>query len=224
MTTSFNAELGILDRVDGSASYKFGATSLICSVSGPIEAKARQELPTSAALEVTIRPDVGVSSTREKLTEDKLKSVLGSVISTFLYPRQLIQVVVQILDAGEAPCYVVRELVGCINACYLALIDAKVGISESFYAKCVAIEQNTGKLILDPTDRDLTSSKSHHAVCFSLGNGKSKSLLYSESFGQFTEEELLKVLDFAAEAIEQENIGVRKVISEAVSNDYVWMS
>jgi hypothetical protein len=56
-------EASVLNQVDGSASWKQGQTKVISSVSGPIEVKARDEVPTAATLDLVVRPAVGLSST-----------------------------------------------------------------------------------------------------------------------------------------------------------------
>ena len=83
--TSVNTSL--LQKSDGSAELLLGSTKVIASVTGPIEPKARQELPNQASLEILIRPAVGLATTREKLLEDKLRSLLQSIIVRFKYPR-----------------------------------------------------------------------------------------------------------------------------------------
>lgn len=52
----FQAEVGVLDHVDGSSQFVSQDTKVVCSVTGPIEPKARQELPTQLALEITYVP------------------------------------------------------------------------------------------------------------------------------------------------------------------------
>lgn len=55
------ASASFLFRADGSASWQVGNAHLIASVSGPMEVSKRDEQPTVATLEVTVRPDIGVS-------------------------------------------------------------------------------------------------------------------------------------------------------------------
>ena len=49
-----------LDRVDGSASFAFGQTKSLASVSGPIQVRLTAELPSKATFEVLVRPLSGV--------------------------------------------------------------------------------------------------------------------------------------------------------------------
>jgi exosome complex component RRP46 len=50
-----------LDRVDGSASFAFGPTKALASVSGPIQVRLAAELPSKATFEVLVRPLSGIS-------------------------------------------------------------------------------------------------------------------------------------------------------------------
>ena len=52
--------LSLLDRADGSASYSRHGCSVIAAVNGPIEIQRRDELPEEAAVDVVIRPAVGL--------------------------------------------------------------------------------------------------------------------------------------------------------------------
>lgn len=49
-----------LGRVDGSASFSFGQTKALASVSGPIQVRLTAELPSKATFEVLVRPFSGV--------------------------------------------------------------------------------------------------------------------------------------------------------------------
>lgn len=211
----------VLTRVDGSADLVYGETRAIVSVSGPIEPKARQELPAAAALEVIVRADVGVADTREKLLENKLRSVLSQTILTTSYPRQLIQIVAQVLESGEDERYTCKEAASIINGSYLALIDAGVALQCSFAAESFAIAQD-GEVITNPTPLDLRQSKSSHVVCYSIRDAKVDSLLFSDSIGSFTETQLYSVLARGTESVEAHHRHFRSTIEAKISKDFVW--
>jgi hypothetical protein len=52
-----------LNRADGSATYTYNGYSIIGAVNGPIDVQRRDELPEEAAIEVNVRPAMGVGST-----------------------------------------------------------------------------------------------------------------------------------------------------------------
>jgi hypothetical protein len=57
-----SADVSILHRADGSARYSAAGYTVVAAVNGPIEVTRRDELPQHAALEVNVRPAVGVGS------------------------------------------------------------------------------------------------------------------------------------------------------------------
>lgn len=64
-------------------------------------ARIRDENPSEAVVEVVVRPAVGVTSTREKYIEERMKAALKPVILRGLHPRKVIQIVVQIVEVEE---------------------------------------------------------------------------------------------------------------------------
>lgn len=116
--------MNILNNVDGSAKWEQG-TSVICSVTGPIETRRRTDEPTLAQVELVIRPAIGQATTRETLIKDRIYSVLAATVVRNLYPRMLLQIVIQILEQGEGTGYNVLKLAACLNAMCLALIDSR---------------------------------------------------------------------------------------------------
>ena len=115
LLSSIGLRTSIIDNADGSAElsiYNNNSNSneassssssddnsiikLITSINGPIEPKQRQELPNRASLEINIYPSIGLSTTKEKLLENKLRSILqNNIIINYKYPRQLIQISIQ---------------------------------------------------------------------------------------------------------------------------------
>jgi exosome complex component RRP46 len=57
-----SANISVLHRADGSAQYLAAGYTVVAAVNGPLEVGRRDELPQHAALEVTVRPSVGVGS------------------------------------------------------------------------------------------------------------------------------------------------------------------
>lgn len=234
---SFNVKTAVLSRVDGSAELSVGTTKVIASVTGPIEPKIRQELPNLASLELIVRPSVGVLTTREKALEDKLRSILQSIIIRHKYPRQLIQIVVQFLitentanDSGTNEGnkdFVLAELDAAINCCYFALIDANIALFNSFSSTSISIPLDTleEEYTISPNMKQLLKSESHHVVSFAIEDGKATNLLLLESNGKFTEKQLLLIISKASEICDSiHNTHQRKYIAEKVERDFIWKS
>lgn len=126
-----------------------GHTAVICSVSGPIEVQIRDEKLDEATVEVVVRPDRGVPTTKEKLMEDNLRTAFEPIILGGMMPRTLVQIVVQITkDDG---C----TLAAAVNAISLALLDAGIPLKQMAAAITVMVDQNTNELVLDPTAVEL---------------------------------------------------------------------
>ncbi|SCU90405.1 LAMI_0E01926g1_1 [Lachancea mirantina] len=224
--TDFEAKFQVLTQVDGSARFESFGTSVLCSVTGPIEPKARQELPTQLALEIVVRPSKGVPTTREKLLEDKLRGVLTPVLVRYLYPRQLCQICFQILESGEnEQFHSVRELSSCINAAFLALADAGVGLQNCFASCCAAVISNADQdVLINPSAEQLRNASSTHVLAFDSENGREPDshLLLLESSGDFEEETLNKILDAGEKACLQTVQRLRQALKTKVEQDLVW--
>lgn len=224
----------LLDNVDGSAELTTPSSKIIVSVSGPIESKIRQELPNMASLDIIVRPSVGLSSTRENLLVDKLRSILSSVIVRHKYPRQLIQIVVQVLTV-ESDSIIINnfaqtaddlkvfnlEFSDMVNCCFFALIDANISLFESFIALNQSISLEN-ELLLNPSLAQVINSKSTHLTVFSIADNKPSKVLFIDSKGSFSEDELLNILDngFSKSTILFKEF--RKLIEEKVDSDLVW--
>lgn len=52
--------LSPLGRADGSASYTINGYSVIAAVNGPVEVQRRDEIPEESAIDVVLRPAIGV--------------------------------------------------------------------------------------------------------------------------------------------------------------------
>ncbi|CAI4062376.1 exosome non-catalytic core subunit RRP46 SKDI_07G3440 [Saccharomyces kudriavzevii IFO 1802] len=217
---SVRAEIGMLDNVDGSSQFVSQDTKIICSVTGPIEAKARQELPTQLALEIIVRPAKGVATTREKLLEDKLRAVLTPLIARYCYPRQLCQITCQILESGEdEPEFSLRELSCCINAAFLGLVDAGIAMNSMCASIPIAIMKDSNEIIANPTAEQLKTSVSVHSLALEFVDGGNviKNVLLLDSNGDFNEDQLFNVLELGEQKCQELVQDLRKIIQDGIS-------
>lgn len=218
------ATLGVLTSVDGSSQFEWRDTKVVCSVTGPVEPKARQELPTRLALEVIVRPARGVPNTREKLVEDRLRAVLTPLIVCEKYPRQLCQITCQILEAGENEGeFSVKELSCCVNAAFLALADAQVALHSFCASVPLAILKDSHELVVSPSQEQLQASVSTHSVVLELVGGAKRvqSVLLLDSNGDFTEDDIFKVLQLAEQSCLELGQFLRKTVAEKVTDEVV---
>lgn len=84
-------------RADGSATYTSpNGYSVLAAVNGPVEVQRREELPEEAHIEVNVRPNEGVGQVKERHLETVIANTLRDVIYTEMFPRQMVQVTLQI--------------------------------------------------------------------------------------------------------------------------------
>ncbi|CAX43877.1 exosome 3-_5 exonuclease complex component, rRNA processing, putative [Candida dubliniensis CD36] len=251
-----SAELSIYNNNDSNNSNSTSSSSttttddnsiikLITSINGPIEPKQRQELPNRASLEINIYPSIGLSTTKEKLLENKLRSILqNNIIINYKYPRQLIQISIQFLisnnnsnggsNSSNGMMTNLFDLNALINCCYFALIDANIAMNYSFVSIIIIIDHQ-GNLII-PFEKneyeyeyeykfkyDLQDYDSIHLCCYSIIQNKVDKLLLLESQGNFNESQLFNVLDKSINQVEKFHNNIhRQFINDKINNDYIW--
>ncbi|CAG8440155.1 12119_t:CDS:2 [Acaulospora colombiana] len=183
---SISIEQNYVNR-DGSASFKFGDSNVVCSINGPVEVKVRDEKLDKATIDVSFRPLIG---TKDKTNEFFLRSTLENVIQANLHPRTLIQIVCQVLmDDGSI-------LAAAINATTLALINAGIPMTDIVVAVACAIDEN-GVILVDPKGQEIEKSQSFHTFAF---NKASLNLLCCESLGLFTEQQYFDCYELSKNA------------------------
>ncbi|NXF26595.1 EXOS5 protein, partial [Rhodinocichla rosea] len=123
-----------------------GDTSVLAGLYGPAEAKISKELPDRAALEVLLRPKVGLPGVQERSREQLLRQTCEAVLLGALHPRTAVSLVLQVLsDAGSL-------LSCCLNAACMALLDAGLPLAALFCGVTCALQPD-GAILLDPTAR-----------------------------------------------------------------------
>ncbi|KAF1832645.1 hypothetical protein BDW02DRAFT_631882 [Decorospora gaudefroyi] len=186
-----------LHRADGSATYTHNGYSIIGAVNGPIEVQRRDELPEEAAIEVNVRPSIGVGSPRERHQETLLHNTLRSIILTRTLPRALIQITLQVrtlpLEDGTTGVNSSLTLLPhLLHTALLALLSASIPMRTTLTAVLIAQPSSPAKNIvpslLSPSAHDLVRSKPVRAVHVFAFAGDGRMLL-NESDGRFSFEE-----------------------------------
>jgi len=235
MTVS--ASLTLLPRADGSATFTAGRTTVIASVSGPMEVKPRDELPDRAFIEIIVRPAVGVGGTRERLLESCLLAALSPLILQSHHPRTLLQINIQLVEASDHTD-TTALLPACINAAVLALIDAGsplggvlVATSLFFDAKGSLVEREDAEKV-----KVWRKGGSRHILGFVERRGK-RECVFADSQGEFDEAIYRRAVqvgqqecavkqgeDVVMEDKLEETVGivVRRAIEKKVEADMRW--
>lgn len=188
-----------LARADGSTAFSSGLYTVISGVNGPVEVNRRDELPEEAAIEVNLRPSSGVGGPRERWLESVLQSVLKSVLLVHLHPRALIQITLQITKEPavkfQRSAADIAILPTLINAAFIAVVDGALPLATTTSAVLAVVEED-GNVTLNPQEKQITGSKSIHAMAFDQHGVQ----LLDESSGEFTPEMWEKVFELSQQA------------------------
>lgn len=88
-----------LSRADGSVTYShLNKYTILAGVNGPVEVQRRDELPEECHIEVNVRPHNGVGQVKERHLEKIVGDTLRGVVLTEMFPRQMVQVTMQIMS------------------------------------------------------------------------------------------------------------------------------
>ncbi|XP_049988518.1 exosome complex component RRP46-like [Alexandromys fortis] len=186
----FACEQNLLYRLDGSASFLQGDTSVLAGVYGPAEVKISKEIFNKATLEVILRPKIRLPGVAEKSRERLIGNMCEAVVLGGLHPRTSITVVLQVVsDTGFL-------LACCLNAACMALVDAGVPMRALFCGVSCALDSD-GNLVLDPTTKQEKEARA--ILTFALDSVEQK-LLMSTTKGLYSDAELQQCLAAAQAA------------------------
>ncbi|KYO26310.1 exosome complex component RRP46 [Alligator mississippiensis] len=181
----FAVEQGLLSRPDGSAAFVQGDTSVLAGVYGPAEVRSSRESPERAALDVLLRPKVGLPGVLERSREQMVRRACEAALLGELHPRSSVTLVLQVVsDAGSL-------LSCCLNAACLALLDAGLPLRSLFCGVTCALAPD-GAVALDPSARQ---EKEARAVLTFAFESTEKRLLLSTTRGACSAKEVEYVRD-----------------------------
>ncbi|NXS07850.1 EXOS5 protein, partial [Neodrepanis coruscans] len=167
-----------------------GDTSVLAGLYGPAEAKLSKELPDRAALEVLLRPKVGLPGVLERSREQQLRQTCEAVVLGVLHPRTAVTLVLQVLsDAGSL-------LSCCLNAACMGLLDAGLPLSALFCGVTCTLDAD-GSILLDPTTRQEQEARA--VLSFAIRSGDRK-VLMATTKGSCSVEEMQQCLAAAQRA------------------------
>ncbi|KAJ2349206.1 exosome non-catalytic core subunit rrp46 [Coemansia erecta] len=202
--------LGQLNRVDGSAQFSAGDSSVLCGIYGPVDVKVYDEKLDRAHIEVKFRPDIGVPTTKDKWVESAIRSTFEREILGQLLPRTLVQINVQVRQAdGSVDA-------AAINATTLALVDAGIPLRSMIAAAtCAVLADNV--IVVDPTQEEVDVAQSVHT--FAFANQQPGGPAYVDSRGEFTMNEYDACYDMCATAVERTLAFMRSAVESKVTKE-----
>jgi len=185
------ASLGEITRSDGSVVFCQGDTTVGCSVFGPGEVRMRMtgDVVDRAAVEVILKPRLGLPQVDDKAHEARIVSTCTSAVLTVLHPRTCFSVNIQVMQ--EDGCLESA----CVNAACLALLDASVSLKFLVASVTVALMKDD-TIICDPTQKQFGKKKAHMTFVFSSrqSNEDSPSLVSTYVEGRVSPEKLQECL------------------------------
>lgn len=134
-----SCRMGSVVNADGSAYFQMGLSRVLAVVKGPIASHKRYDLPSaceSVRISVTI---LGNASSGQKSGASQVEVELGStltkcfdtLVSRFAYPDSTIHVHCSVIQRDGSVLSV------CVNAVWLALVDAGVCMNDFAIGLCV---------------------------------------------------------------------------------------
>ncbi|KAL8786906.1 MAG: hypothetical protein Q9213_002537 [Squamulea squamosa] len=181
--------LSPLDCADGSATYSSNGYSVIAAVNGPVEVQRRDEIPEEAAIDVVLRPAIGVGGVRERHLESIIEKTLRQVILVSAHPRTLIQITLQVVATPNESSVLnnlhqsasnLSLLPALLQSSILALLSTSLPLNMTLTSTLVAVSRS-GELVTGPLIKAMKEPTSLHVLAFS-SHGE---LLVAESEGAF---------------------------------------
>lgn len=179
-----------LHRADGSASYLGNGYSVIAAVNGPIEVQRKDEIPEEAAIDVVLRPAVGIGAVRERHLESIVQKALRQIVILTANPRTLISVSLQVTatptgSSGPKELHQSHTnlplLPSLLQSSMLALLATSIPLAMVLTSILVAVSAS-GELLSDTQPDDIKEAVSLHVFGFS-SHGE---LAVAESEGAFS--------------------------------------
>jgi ribonuclease PH len=141
-------ELSCLHRADGSALWKSGSTHVMAAVYGPLAPQNMTKEKETSIVSVLIKSGKPDQATLEYEWGEFLTNVLSSCIDRSMYPRSVVEVVLQIIQADGS-------LLSCLlHAAIAALMDAGVDLLYLPVATTCLVKNDSSPIHLDPTSAE----------------------------------------------------------------------
>lgn len=216
------AEVSCLSRSDGSCKFSSGSTTILAAVFGPAAPRAVSRARNNEAIVAVVfkyGSKISSSSTKdgsksyhpgygtnERELERFIGDALQGCIETKFYPRTIIEVVIQVMNADGS------VLSSAINAAVLALVDAgvrmnRIPIGTTCLVKCTDASAN---ILFDPTAEE-ESNEEYAAIILATTDkddyddnnddvNSSVKVISSLTFGQFQLKSFLSCIEASGRA------------------------
>lgn len=124
------AKIGVLQGADASSEWSQYGIRLVTAISGPIDARSRDEQPRRATLQVQLLPESGIFDLAWQDLSYQLQRAIECIVRVEKHPASLIQITVQILarpSVSSTPLQQRCRLLACaVNGVSAALLDSSI--------------------------------------------------------------------------------------------------
>ena len=207
-------KIGVLDRADGSALIEWGRNKILVAVYGPRELHPKHmAMPDKALIRCEYRmstfsvPDRKSPAPRRR--EKEISKILGEAlvpaVFNYLYPRSVIDVYINILQADGGS--------RCASICAASLAIADAGVPMKDLVVGVAAGSLDGTVVLDLDDVEDKEGEGDLPIAV-LPNMEEVVLLQSD--GTFTPKQYKEALDLMMPACKK----IYDLQREALTNKY----
>lgn len=170
-----SCELSSLQRADGSALWKCGSTHVLGAIYGPIAPQNMAKEDDKAIVTVLIKS--GNSSEVTDEHKEFLTHTLSHCIDVAMYPRTVIQVVLQIIQSDGS------LLAALLHAAVAALMDAGVDMMYLPSATTCLVFANQKSIWLDPMAAEEEEDNDNAIVTFVNNSRQPNKVLGSHTIG-----------------------------------------
>lgn len=192
-------ELSCLHRPDGSALWKSGSTHVLAAVYGPIAPQNMNNEEDVGIVSVVIKSGMAENLTYENEMGQFITQVLSSCIDVSIFPRCIIEVVLQIIQSDGS-------LLGCLlHGAVAALMDAGVDLLYLPVATTCLVRTITpggnNSIRLDPTSAEEQEERDSSIIVLVNEQRKPDRILGSHTVGSgISLDDLLACVQIASKA------------------------
>lgn len=193
--SSLHCVLSPISKATGSATFTLNDSLCTCLLNGPSELRQQQDATSRLQVDITFQARPGTNntnatSTKDKLIEQWLETLIHSTVLAENYPRSQINVVIYEEQnlSGEA------TILACLcNTLCLTMLDANLPMKYAFAAVPIVQHPTKGLLSL-PKSKDELAATSYFVFVFEI---TSNDILATHSSGNFDMKTLDQAIDIA---------------------------
>ncbi|CAF0964304.1 unnamed protein product [Adineta steineri] len=192
--SSLHCILSPISKATGSATFTLNDSLCTCLLNGPGELRQQQDAINRLQVDITFQARPGSNntnstSTKDKLIEQWLETLVHSTVLTEHYPRSQINIVIYEEQnlSGEA------TILACLcNTLCLTMLDANLPMKYAFAAVPIILHPTKGLLAL-PKTKDELASTTYFVFVFEITLNETLAMHASGEFDMKTLEQAITI-------------------------------